>query len=65
MFVSMGYELGVAEPATFLQAGESCAKVDLMPFSDAYSFTFTFVPLKLGMLQLPQLAISKKQPTRG
>ena len=53
VYVSMGYEVGKDERSDFLQAGESCTKVDLMPFSDVYPFTFTFVPLKLGILQLP------------
>lgn len=65
IYVSMGSDIGQAEQPAFLIAGESVSKVDLMPFADPYTFTFTFVPLRLGMLELPNFAISKKPPVKG
>lgn len=44
-------------------AGETVSKVDLMPFSDTYTFTYTFVPLQLGILELPHFGISRKPPS--
>ena len=36
IFVSMGYDQGKEEAPTFLQAGESCTQVELLPYNDAY-----------------------------
>ena len=48
--VSIGVE---QDQSNFLIAGESQSKVDLMPWADNYTFTYTFIPIKLGMLELP------------
>jgi hypothetical protein len=43
-----------------LVAGELASSVELMPWSDSYTFTFTIVPMKLGIQHLPQFSISRK-----
>lgn len=37
----------------------------MMPWTDPYTFTYTFVPIELGILSLPNFSISKVKPERG
>lgn len=65
IWVSMGAEIKKDDPISFLIAGESMSQVTLMPWTEPYTFTYTFVPTKLGMLSLPNFSISKTKPERG
>ena len=67
VWVGMGAEIDLKdkEAQSFLMAGESMSQVNLMPFVDEYTFTYTFVPMKLGMLDLPNFSVSKLKPERG
>lgn len=65
VYVSVGSDIGQADQPAFLVAGEAVSKVELMPWADPYIFTYTFVPMKLGVLELPSFGISKKAPIKG
>ena len=41
------------ERPNFLVAGELFTSVDFMPLSESYTFTYTVVPMKLGIQNLP------------
>lgn len=45
-----------------MMAGETVSLVDLMPWQD-YTFVYQFIPLKLGVLELPTFSISRKPPS--
>ena len=62
VYVSIGIEIGPNEQPSFLVAGETVTKIEIMPSNEVYTFTYTFVPLKLGMLDLPNFTISKLRP---
>ena len=63
VIVTFGAESWAAprgERPNYLVAGELFTNVDFMPLSDSYTFTYTVVPMKLGIQNLPQFSISRR-----
>jgi len=44
----------------FLVAGELITNLDFMPLSESYTFTYTVIPMRLGIQSLPQFSISRR-----